>query len=530
MALRINLLGRPSAELDGVPIAGPRGRKAWALLAVLLLADQRPSRRSLADLLFTDADDPLGALRWTLSQLRTGLKGSVFVDGDPIVVALDPSCTIDVVELLDAGRSGAAYQAASVSPQQRFLDGAEGLARPEFDLWLTAARHRIDSARAAMLRRAADQALADAKPSSAVVAATQALLTEPYDPASRAALVGSLVAAGDHANALAQLREWGAWIRTELRIDRLMTGAPIRPGDHSGHPHQNVLCLIEAGKAAMAAGAVKTGLVQLRDAVQATARSDDERLQAVSLLALGGALVHAVAAHATQGCQALGEAARLAKRTGDHALAAEALRDLAFVENTSGRVVATRRLLSLAAAEGGDKHTMSSVHAIHGMYLADRGQHGRALQQLRRSAELAESSGHFRQAAWSISIASRSLLQREQLDTAAEYAQLCVDLAMEERWTAMLPWMEANLAELDLAQGRVDDAERRLRHAWSMSLVLDDWCWQGMTARGLGLVAFARGDIPTGVPFGSRRRHAGPVGTTTGTSGSTAGSRTLCAA
>jgi tetratricopeptide (TPR) repeat protein len=101
-----------------------------------------------------------------------------------------------------------------------------------------------------------------------------------------------------------------------------------------------------------------------------------------------------------------------------------------------------------------------------------------------------------RQAAWSISIASRSLLLQHELDTAAEYAEQGVRIAAEERWTAMLPWMEAILAELDLADGKVDQADRRLRRAWSLSLVLGDWCWQGMTARGLGLVAFARGDLP----------------------------------
>jgi len=39
---------------------GVRGRKAWALLACLLLADRPPSRRHLAELLFADADDRWG--------------------------------------------------------------------------------------------------------------------------------------------------------------------------------------------------------------------------------------------------------------------------------------------------------------------------------------------------------------------------------------------------------------------------------------------------------------------------------------
>jgi DNA-binding SARP family transcriptional activator len=52
MVLNIRLLGRPAADLDGRRVPGPRGRKAWALLAVLLLAERAPSRHSLAELLF----------------------------------------------------------------------------------------------------------------------------------------------------------------------------------------------------------------------------------------------------------------------------------------------------------------------------------------------------------------------------------------------------------------------------------------------------------------------------------------------
>lgn len=51
------------------------------------------------------------------------------------------------------------------------------------------------------------------------------------------------------------------------------------------------------------------------------------------------------------------------------------------------------------------------------------------------------------------------------------------------------------MADLDLATGKIDEAGRRLQHAWSLSNVLGDWCCQGMTARGPGLVSFARGDV-----------------------------------
>jgi ATP/maltotriose-dependent transcriptional regulator MalT len=133
------------------------------------------------------------------------------------------------------------------------------------------------------------------------------------------------------------------------------------------------------------------------------------------------------------------------------------------------------------------------------MVLADRGQHGRALAALRDSARLAASTGHLRQAAWSISFASRSLLQLQRLEEAQECADESHQLAMEERWTPMLPWIEAFLAELDLAAGRIEVAGQRLRHAWSLSSVLGDSCWQAMTARGLGLVAFALGNADEAV-------------------------------
>ena len=60
-------------ERAGVPVDAPRGHKAWGLLAYLLRSRVPPSRERLATLLFPEADDPLGALRWTLSEVRRRL-------------------------------------------------------------------------------------------------------------------------------------------------------------------------------------------------------------------------------------------------------------------------------------------------------------------------------------------------------------------------------------------------------------------------------------------------------------------------
>ena len=94
--VRIRLLGPPAIERDGVPAPPPRGRKAWALLAYLLLAERPPGRRHLAELLFDEADDPLGALRWTLAELRRKLGAPELFGGDPVATTLGNGITADV--------------------------------------------------------------------------------------------------------------------------------------------------------------------------------------------------------------------------------------------------------------------------------------------------------------------------------------------------------------------------------------------------------------------------------------------------
>src|SRR5262245_6943165 len=86
----IHLLGAPRIEVDREQVSGPRGSKAWALLAYLLLGSSPVPRERLAALLFGDADDPLGALRWNLAELRRALGPSLVIEGDPVVIHRAP--------------------------------------------------------------------------------------------------------------------------------------------------------------------------------------------------------------------------------------------------------------------------------------------------------------------------------------------------------------------------------------------------------------------------------------------------------
>src|SRR5882762_7866631 len=94
--LAIQLLGPPAIKRDGEPVRTLRGRKAWALLCYLLLAERPPSRRHLAELLFGDAEDPLGALRWTLGELRRALRPEVVLGGHPVLTTYGDDVLIDI--------------------------------------------------------------------------------------------------------------------------------------------------------------------------------------------------------------------------------------------------------------------------------------------------------------------------------------------------------------------------------------------------------------------------------------------------
>ncbi|GAA1635925.1 hypothetical protein [Actinoplanes couchii] len=68
MALSVRLLGPPATNRP----YQVRSRKSWALLACLLLAERPPSRARLAGLLYPEADDPMRALRWGLTESCAG--------------------------------------------------------------------------------------------------------------------------------------------------------------------------------------------------------------------------------------------------------------------------------------------------------------------------------------------------------------------------------------------------------------------------------------------------------------------------
>jgi DNA-binding SARP family transcriptional activator len=496
--VRIRLLGPPAIERNGEPAPPPRGRKSWALLAYLLLAERPPSRRHLAELLFGEADDPLGALRWTLAELRRALGDRGLFAGDPVGTGLGDGVSADVHALCGEP----ADPAGLLELDGELLDGLSVLASPTFESWLVVERHRLAATAEARLRQTALGLLAAGQPGAAVAYASRAVAHNPLDEGNHELLVRCLAVAGDRAAALRQVAVCQDTLRHELGIetsDALTEAAAAPAGSPRSRPASGraaVTSLLEAGRAAIAAGAVQAGIDCLRRACADAAAHPDPALQGGALVALGGALVHALRGRDEEGAVVLHEAVRLATEAGDAETAVTAYRELGFVEVQAGRRQTAEAWLAKAEALATTDAQLGAVLGIRGMNASDMGDYPAAFRHLQGSVERAARGHEPRQQAWSLAILARAHLLRDERSQAAVALADALELVRAERWMAFLPWPEALKAELDLRAGRLDSAAEQLEHAWALATHLGDPCWEGMAARGLGLLSAARGDQP----------------------------------
>ncbi|SEG15805.1 DNA-binding transcriptional activator of the SARP family [Thermomonospora echinospora] len=499
----IRLLGPPAIERTGRPARPPRGRKAWALLCYLLLTERPPSRRRLAEMLFGDADDPLGALRWTLAELRRALGVPGVLGGDPVVTALDGEVIIDVHLLTDESGDPAGL----LDLDGELLEGVHLAALPEFESWLLVERHRVSAALEARLHETAVALLAAGRADEAVAYASRAVAVNPLEERNHEVLVRSLAVTGDRTAALRQVAVCEDILRRELAIDaspalreasEVDAPAPMAPplGGRAAAVSQ-----LEAGRAAIAAGAVDAGLQCLRRAVTEAARCRDDALRGRALAALGGALVHAVRGRDEEGSVLLHQAIALAVRAGDRATAVTAHRQLGFVEVQAGRRRTADAWLAKARALADGDQEIAAILGVRGMNASDLADYPAALAHLEESVERAARCADHRQQAWSLSILARAHLLRAEHSQAAVALARSLEMVREQRWMAFLPLPQVLQAELDLNGGDVRTAADGFEQAWTLACQLGDPCWEGMAARGLGLVHAARGDSGTAMDW-----------------------------
>ena len=490
MALLIQLLGSPSLVDDDGPRTLPRGRKAWALIAYLLCTGRPASREHLAELLFADADDPLGALRWNLAEVRRRLGAECVTTANGVGLALPPGAVADV----DVLRSGSWTEATALPGLGReLLEGMDFSTAVGFDAWLQVERSRMRGVAEAALREAALAHLATGRADRAAAAAARLVALNPFDENFHELLVRSHARSGDAPAATRAAQACAALFERELGrppgpavaaaardLERISVTPP--PGAASARAQ------LEAGRSAVDAGAVEAGIGALRGAAAAAHGCGDDALLARALLALGEALVHAVKGRDEEGAAALRRAALVAQRCGRPELAVTACRELAYVDVLCGRYERALGLLERIRPQAADPAERSAIDSVSGMALSDTARYAEATEHLRRAVACAEQAGATRRLAYALSMLGRLEALRGEHDAARATLTRSLRLTEDDNWIGFVVWPEALLAEVELAQGEQAAAADRFAHAFALGCHLEDPCWEGLAARGLALL------------------------------------------
>ena len=491
MTRRAWLLGSPRIEDNGQPCPPPRGLKSWAVLARVALAGRPVGRRELAGELFGEADDPLGALRWSLADVRRSFVLPSLLCGDPLSLSRG-ELWVDVRALEDGS-----LPVEDIGGE--LLEGIELRNCPGFDTWLLLARMACAARGREELRRRALSLLAAGEAGAAMAAAGRAARLDPLDEGAQELFLRVLVAAGRGGLASVHLAMCETLFAREGLVPSSALRSAARDPGLAPRPRMRAgviaASLLRAGTAALDAGAVDAGVETLRRAASEAGRAADPAVQAEVLRALGGALVHAVRGSDGEGAVVL-HRALLAARTADQpTLVADVLRELAFVDVQAGRHISADRALREASQHArGDRGLLAGILAIQGMNQADRGKHSEAAALLTESADMARGAGRARQEAWSQGVLARSLLLAGQAQSAQEAAERSMAVALSERWNAFLPWPQVLHAQCLAAAGRWEEASEDAEHAFALACELGDPCWEGMAARALGLLALDAGD------------------------------------
>lgn len=494
----IRLLGPPAIESPGTTPPQPRGRKAWALLAYLALQADGTGRSRTAALLFPDAADPLGALRWNLSELRRALDG-VTVAGDPLRLDLLPPWRCDALDAMDPATG------PGTDPRRFTGQLLEGLAfadSPVFDSWLADQRYRLDNVVQSLLYEAALAALASGAAGEAAELATLALERDPFHADCNAVLVKALIAAGEYRKARAHAVHCGNLYRQELglplpaEVRRALFDADPEPDPGTPATAATVRSYLDAGGASLWAGSVDRGLEQLRLAVSLAQHTGNSHLVAESLVTLSGALIHQAGGRGAEVADLLHRALQAEGPDGASRTAAAAYRELGYLSVQRGVPDRAAGWLDQAMqAAGGFPDEQARILAIQGMLASDTARYGAAAAALTESGKLAGAVGNRRQQAFSAALLGRVHLLRGELDLAGAVLDRALAWIAEEHWTAFEPFVAGVRGETYLAAGEMEQAAAFIDRAWVMAELAGDHCYMALAAGAEARLFAKHGDL-----------------------------------
>ena len=494
-ALVVRLLGRPRVERTGGQPYRLRSRKSWALLTYLVLTERPTSRGRLAELLFAEADDPLRALRWSLAEIRRVLGDDGSIEGDPVALTLADDVLVDVVAL-SHGSWAEAVEVAGAGGE--LLEGPPVRGAPAFESWLLSERRRLASATESVLHEAALGLLARGELDRARGFAVRAAAMSPLDENHQALVIRLYRLSGDDD---AAERQYGAFARL---LDAELGVGPCAVVEAARHERPRaavevttdraVEAVIESGSAAIAAGAIDPGITSLRSAVPLADADGATHLRVESRLALAEALIHSVRGLDEEGQAHLHEADRLALDHGDLATVAQARAELGYVDFLRARYDRAELWLTDAIEIAqGSPEVLAKATTYLGSVHSDRGSYPQAIALLDQAARLSHAADDPRREAYALSMRGRVDLLRGSLDDAAARLAESVALAERSHWLSFLPWPQALQGEVHLARHEPELAGQTLERAFARACHLGDPCWEGISARGLALVAEAAG-------------------------------------
>lgn len=499
----MHLLGRPNLVRDGLTVAPPKGRKAWAVLALVICSEGNVTREQLRQLLFADADDPGRALRWNLTEIRRSLGPDASLGEDPLVLNLEPGSFVDVEVI----RDGTWMEAISLPGLgKELLAGSDPKSSVAFDMWLVNQRRHLKASSEAILREAALAQLAAGNSETAIDLAARLVAVEPYEEAYQSLLIRSYAGAGDGVSAARQLAACVEMFRRDLGVEpgpTVTSAIRVPLGATTMAPISGVAAAraqLEAGEAAMKAGALDAGLECFRKAVAEAHSLGDIELKSRTLFAMGSALVHCGQARYEEGAAALHQAIVLASRTNDRLLSAAAHRELAWVELLTaryGRVeVGLREARSLA---DGDEAETARILFVLGMAQTEVSRYAEGIAHLEGSVILAESVNDRRQLVLSLSMLGKAHLMRRELSESRRALERAFSIVRAEGWTWLSPWTTAYLGELELIENNLQKASELFEHAFAMAVQIGDPCLQCKAEAGYGSVQAVNGNIDAAV-------------------------------
>jgi DNA-binding SARP family transcriptional activator len=496
MSVTIQLLGRPRV----VPRSGEpyqcRSRKSWALLTYLLLSERPPTRSQLASMLFAEADDPVRALRWGLSEIRRALGDEGSVDGDPVVLQLPPGAVVDVDVV---GRGAWADAVALPGLGAELLEGMTVRGAATFDSWLLSAQRHVAAASEAILHEAALGCMAGGALDAAIGYAVRAAAMSPLDENHQALLIRLYRLSGDDDAATKQLVACTKLLDNELGVaPGPAVAAAMRAKIYRRDEivdESAIEALVEAGVAAVSAGAIEAGAASLRTAVRLADNAGATQLRLRSRLVLAETLIHSLRGLDQEGLGVLFEADGIAMAHDLPDLAAQARAELGYVDFLRARYDrAEVWLTDSQALAPGSTSIRAKATAYLGSVDSDRADYPRAIARLNQAVTSAVEVNEPRRQAFALSMLGRVSLLRGDLDAAVQQLDSSIELAERDHWLSFLPWPQALRGEVQLARGDKVAAADLLQQAFARACQLGDPCWEGVSARGLALVAEATGE------------------------------------